>query len=279
MTCRWHFGFAVFVIGNVLLCAQTSQPNEQKQEPTAPQSLSTDGQAPPSSPSRETTPPVRVLKMCSDKNPPPCLTPPRPVYTPDPEYSEEGRKRRCGGTLVLWLIVGPDGKPRDTRVALPLGLGLDEKAIETVNTWRFEPAEKDGKPVATQINVEVSFRLDKMNVIQVEVFGDKMGVNFSRYRAALRNNVQTQWCKLIPEQRDLKKREITIEFAVNHDGHVNNIQFTKSSGDLLFDQAALNAITASEPFEHLPPEFKGDSIELRMHFLYNSDEMTKHSSQ
>src|SRR6202140_1794266 len=84
---------------------------------------------------------------------------PRPTYQPDPEYSEEARKAKYQGTCVLWLVVGPDGRPRDIRVARSLGLGLDEKAIEAVKTWKFEPAMKDGKPVAVQINVEVSFRL------------------------------------------------------------------------------------------------------------------------
>ncbi len=84
---------------------------------------------------------------------------PRPISTPDPEYSEEARKAKYQGTCVLWLIVGPDGKPRDIRIARTLGLGLDEKAIEAVKRWVFEPALKDGRPVAVQINVEVSFRL------------------------------------------------------------------------------------------------------------------------
>jgi protein TonB len=84
---------------------------------------------------------------------------PRAVFAPDPEYSEEARKAKYQGTCVLWLIVGPDGHPRDIRIARSLGLGLDEKAIEAVKQWKFEPAMKDGKPVAVQINVEVSFRL------------------------------------------------------------------------------------------------------------------------
>ncbi len=84
---------------------------------------------------------------------------PRALDTPDPEYSEEARKAKYQGTCVLWLIVGPDGKPRDIKVARALGMGLDEKAIEAVRMWKFEPAMKDGKPVAVQINVEVNFRL------------------------------------------------------------------------------------------------------------------------
>ena len=84
---------------------------------------------------------------------------PRPVYAPDPEYSDEARKAKYQGTVVLHLIIGPDGRPRDIRIQRSLGLGLDEKAIETVRTWRFDPARKDGQPVAVAINVEVNFNL------------------------------------------------------------------------------------------------------------------------
>jgi len=84
---------------------------------------------------------------------------PRILYSPDPEYSEEARKAKYQGTVVLWVVVGPDGRPRDIRVQRSLGLGLDEKAMEAVRTWKFEPARKDGQPVAVQINVEVNFRL------------------------------------------------------------------------------------------------------------------------
>lgn len=87
------------------------------------------------------------------------VSPPRAIYQPDPEYSEEARKAKYQGVCVLSVIVGPDGKPRDIKVARSLGLGLDEKAIEAVNQWKFEPAQKDGKPVAVAINVEVTFRL------------------------------------------------------------------------------------------------------------------------
>lgn len=84
---------------------------------------------------------------------------PRAIYSPDPVYSDEARKAKYQGTVVLWLIVGADGKAHEIRVARSLGMGLDEKAIEAVRQWRFRPALKDGKPVAVQINVEVNFRL------------------------------------------------------------------------------------------------------------------------
>ncbi len=84
---------------------------------------------------------------------------PRALSTPDPEYSEEARKAKYQGTVVLWLVVDQYGRPQNLRVARSLGLGLDEKAIEAVRQWKFEPAMKDGRAVAVQINVEVNFRL------------------------------------------------------------------------------------------------------------------------
>ncbi len=84
---------------------------------------------------------------------------PRAIYAPDPDYSEEARKAKYEGTVVLWLVVGPDGRPRQMRVTRSLGMGLDEKALEAVREWKFEPALKDGRPVAVQISVEVNFRL------------------------------------------------------------------------------------------------------------------------
>ena len=84
---------------------------------------------------------------------------PRAIYAPDPEYSEESRKAKYQGTVVLFVVVGADGRPHDIRIQRSLGLGLDEKAVEAVRTWKFEPARKDGQAVAVQVNIEVNFRL------------------------------------------------------------------------------------------------------------------------
>jgi protein TonB len=84
---------------------------------------------------------------------------PRAIYDPEPEYSEEARKSKFQGSVLLLVVVGADGRPRDVRVARSLGMGLDEKALEAVREWRFEPALKDGQPVAVMVNIEVNFRL------------------------------------------------------------------------------------------------------------------------
>jgi TonB family protein len=84
---------------------------------------------------------------------------PRVLYAPEPEFSEEARKAKYQGTVVLWLVVGPDGRAHDIHIYRSLGMGLDEKAIEAIHQWRFQPGRKDGVPVAVEVNVEVNFRL------------------------------------------------------------------------------------------------------------------------
>jgi TonB family protein len=77
----------------------------------------------------------------------------------EPEYSEEARRAKFQGTVVLMVDVDEHGMPRNLRVIRPLGLGLDEKALEAVSKWRFNPGLKDGRPVATEATVQVEFRL------------------------------------------------------------------------------------------------------------------------
>jgi len=84
---------------------------------------------------------------------------PRAIYFPDPEFSEEARKAKYQGSVVLSAIIGPDGRPHNLRVVRSLGMGLDEKATEAVTRWRFEPARKGSQPVAVEVNIEVAFRL------------------------------------------------------------------------------------------------------------------------
>jgi len=84
---------------------------------------------------------------------------PRPIYTPEPEFSEEARRVKLQGDVTLLATIGVDGRPRNLTVVRSLGMGLDEKALLAVNTWRFEPAKKAGHPVAVQMNIIVNFRL------------------------------------------------------------------------------------------------------------------------
>ena len=75
------------------------------------------------------------------------MIPPKPIHSPDPEFPEEARKARYGGTLALSIVVDKTGDVRDVHIVSPMGFGLDQRAVETVRQWRFIPANKDGEPI------------------------------------------------------------------------------------------------------------------------------------
>jgi periplasmic protein TonB len=77
----------------------------------------------------------------------------------EPEYSEEARKAKYQGTVLLYVVIDTSGHATNIRVQRSLGLGLDEKAIEAVKQWKFKPGYKDGKPVMVAATIEVNFRL------------------------------------------------------------------------------------------------------------------------
>ncbi|MBI5086813.1 MAG: energy transducer TonB [Acidobacteria bacterium] len=84
---------------------------------------------------------------------------PVPIFKVEPEYSEEARKAKFMGTVMLAIVVDESGKTANVRVVRSVGMGLDEKAVEAVMKWRFRPGYKDGKAVPVMANVEVNFRL------------------------------------------------------------------------------------------------------------------------
>jgi TonB family protein len=87
------------------------------------------------------------------------VTAPALLYKVEPEYSEEARKAKYQGTVVVYAEVDPNGRAMNLRIMQSLGLGLDEKALEAIKKWRFRPGYKDGKPVTVAATIEVNFRL------------------------------------------------------------------------------------------------------------------------
>ncbi len=87
------------------------------------------------------------------------VTPPRLTYQPEPNFSEPARRAKYEGTVTMGLIVDKDGLPKKIHIINPLGAGLDANAVHAVETWKFQPAKKDGQPVPVVIAVEVYFHL------------------------------------------------------------------------------------------------------------------------
>jgi protein TonB len=84
---------------------------------------------------------------------------PAVLFKVDPEYSEEARKAKYSGTVTLAVVVTPDGKATEIHVIKSLGMGLDEKAVEAVQKWKFKPGLKGGQAVPVRATIEVNFRL------------------------------------------------------------------------------------------------------------------------
>ncbi len=84
---------------------------------------------------------------------------PSVIYSVDPEFSDEARRAKYQGICVVTLIVDSQGNPQRVRVTRPLGMGLDQKALDAVRQYRFKPAYFQGKPVPVEISIEVNFRI------------------------------------------------------------------------------------------------------------------------
>jgi len=87
------------------------------------------------------------------------VAPPVVLFAPEPQFSEEARKAKVSGNVLVYLQVDTNGKPMHVRVLRGIGLGLDEKAVEAVAQYKFKPAMENGKPVAVEMNVEVNFQI------------------------------------------------------------------------------------------------------------------------
>lgn len=81
------------------------------------------------------------------------------IYDPQPQYTEEARRARIQGVVILQAVIDCDGFVTDINVLKGLPLGLTEAAILAVSQWRFEPARQNGQPVSVYYNLTINFRL------------------------------------------------------------------------------------------------------------------------
>jgi TonB family protein len=87
------------------------------------------------------------------------ISPPSVLRKIEPDYSEEARVAKLQGTVVVQVVIGPDGVAHDARIVRGLGLGLDEQAIEAIGQWQFKPGVKDGQPVPVTATIEINWHL------------------------------------------------------------------------------------------------------------------------
>jgi protein TonB len=82
------------------------------------------------------------------------------AYCPDPQYTDEAREAKLQGTVTLQVLVGADGRAAQIRLVRGIGLGLDDRAVQSVRGWKFIPArDASRRPIPSWVTIEAIFRL------------------------------------------------------------------------------------------------------------------------
>lgn len=81
------------------------------------------------------------------------------TYSPQPAYTEIARKARIQGVVIVQAIIDKQGNVTNVKVLKGLPMGLDQAAVESIKTWKFQPATLNGKPVDVYYNLTVNFTL------------------------------------------------------------------------------------------------------------------------
>jgi TonB family protein len=84
---------------------------------------------------------------------------PKALFTVDPAFSEQARRSKYQGRVMITFYVGTDGRVHRPAIPHPLGMGLDQQALNVLPLWRFRPAHNLDKPVPASLNTEISFNL------------------------------------------------------------------------------------------------------------------------
>jgi len=100
-----------------------------------------------------------VATLQAQTFPSPNTTRPAVTHHAQPEYTKEATEAKLEGVVILSAVVATDGVPSEISVVEGLGKGLDEKAVECLQKWRFKPGTRDGEPVPMKVTVEMNFRL------------------------------------------------------------------------------------------------------------------------
>ena len=87
------------------------------------------------------------------------ITPPVKIHYPQPQYTEDARRARIQGVVILEATIDREGDVVDIRILKGLPMGLDKSAVKTALEWRFKPATENGRPVAVFFNLLVNFSL------------------------------------------------------------------------------------------------------------------------
>src|SRR5438270_109167 len=199
---------------------------------------------------------------------------PHVIKDVDPEYSDAARKAMVRGTELLSLLVDDNGQPQNIKVLTPLGYGLDENAMNAIKAWRFAPGTKDGKPIAVQVIVEVSFHLYHSGIGRVDVEANTRDGTIDAYLSPIVAEAGKCWSRVTSDEKrrpGLKAARLTVQFAISRDGHVHTVEIVSSSGDEVLDGMARECTNELMVDKPLPPNINRDHLVVNVSMLYNMD--------
>jgi len=175
--------------------------------------------------------------------------------------------------LTLENVGGPPARvpPGESRIAVPNT--SVSSAIREVARSGSQGGLTVGDPGVDSGGIGVGINLPPSPGVQgsaLELKSDPLGVDFRPYLAQILQTIRRNWYAVMPESVKLGRRgKVGLLFAITPDGKVSKVTWAGQSGVEALDRAAVAAISASNPFPPLPPEFKGERVVLQLNFAYN----------
>jgi TonB family protein len=180
-------------------------------------------------------------------------TQPSLIYRSQPAYSAEATRARVQATVTLSVTIGEDGKAHDIAIRQGAGFGLDEKAIEAMGKWRFNPATHDGHPAAVPANIEMNFDILARND-KIDRAGQRARLNFTLPPHATRPELVAG--QLPGNPGATGDQLLRFHLEVDSQGYAENIT-PLSATDLLWEKQAM-LIVKTWRFE--PAEVDGKPV-------------------
>ena len=196
----------------------------------------------------------------------PAMAQASPPPQPGPPQQQPGGQRPDASNLTAKLETPPSAAPRTT-----FGGGMASAGSQIEQAMRGATASRGGGG-GSEGNWGLGEGTAHGAVGPMDILSDTMGVDFGPYLQRVLHAVRENWYTLIPEVARaplMKRGKVSIEFAILKNGQVAGLRIIGPSGDIALDRAAYGGISASNPFQPLPSEFKGEYLALRFHFYYN----------
>jgi TonB family protein len=195
---------------------------------------------------------VRTIRLASSE-PRTIVAPAVIEYTTPPLYSDDARQRGIEGVVVIQARIDADGRVQSPRVRAGLGFGLDQNAIVALRQWRFQPAARNGLPVAadTEIEIEFNLRQEALNELIANDMATQVGPGVTPPRAVF---------TLQPPRSPRAPGLVVLDVVLLEDGRPKIVRVLRSGGPELDD----SAILTFEQWRFSPAVRDGRPVKVRM---------------